>query len=55
MEEEERDCRDHQALWVQNNKSDGYTSVASRIAIGNPEATTSWGGEVEACEVDSVS
>ena len=31
------------------NKSDGYTSVASRIAavaIRDPEAVVSWGGDV---------
>ena len=48
---------DHGAYWVQNNKSDGYTSIASRIAataIQDSEATISWGGEVESCEVEEV-
>ena len=31
-EEEGRDWRDHRAYWVQNYKTDGYTSVASKIA-----------------------
>jgi len=57
VEEEGRDWGDHGAYWVQNNKTDGYTSVASRIAataIQDSEATISWGGEVETCEVDEV-
>ena len=42
---------------VQNNKTDGYTSVASRIAatvIQDSEAIISWGGEVGVCEVEKV-
>ena len=30
--EEGRDWRDHGAYWIQNNKTDGYTSIVSRIA-----------------------
>ena len=47
VEEEGRDWRDHGAYWVQNNKTNGYTSVASRIAataVQESEATISWGG-----------
>ena len=55
--EEGRDWRDHGAYWVQNNKTDGYTSVASRIAataVQDSEATISWGGDVETCDVEEV-
>ena len=56
-EEEGRDWRDHGAYWVQHNKTNGYTSVASRIAaiaVQNSEAIVSWGGEVEMCDVEEV-
>ena len=56
-EEEGRDWRDHGAYWVQNNKTDRYISVASRIAttaVQDSEATISWGGEVEPCEVEEA-
>ena len=56
-EEDGRDWRDHGAYWVQNCKTDGYTSVASRIAatvVQDSEATISWRGEVELCEVEEV-
>ena len=47
VEEEGRDWRDHGAYWVQNNKTDGYTSVASKIAataVQVSKAGISWGG-----------
>ena len=45
--EEGRDWRNHGAYWIQNNKTDGYTSVASRIAataVQDSEAVILWGG-----------
>ena len=56
-EEGGRDWRDHGAYWVENNKTDGYTSVASRIAanaVQDSEAVISWGGEVEKCNVEEA-
>ena len=47
VEEEGRAWRDQRAYWVQNNKTDGYTSIATRIAaatIQDTEAVISWGG-----------
>ena len=47
----------HRAHWVQNNKTDGYTSVASRIAttaVWDTEAVISWGGDAEKCDVEEV-
>ena len=56
-EEEGQDWRDHGAYWVQNNKTDGYTSIASRIAaiaVQDSEAVILWGGDIEACDMEEV-
>ena len=55
VEEDGRDWRDYGAHWVQNNKTDGYSSVASRFAataVWDTEAVISWGGDVEKCDIE---